>query len=75
MLRDAVKATQDEAGWARVAAVGTHIGNKLSFDARNYGYASLTKLMAATQAFELRDEGTPRVAVRDKRVAPNGAEH
>lgn len=67
MLRDAVKATQDEAGWARVAAVGTHIGNKLSFDARNYGYASLTKLMAATQAFELRDEGTARVAVRDLR--------
>lgn len=65
MLRDAVKATQDETGWARVAAVGTHIGNKLSFDARNYGYATLTKLLAATQAFELRDEGTPRVAVRD----------
>lgn len=69
MLRDAVKATQDETGWARVAAVGTHIGNKLSFDARNYGYASLTKLMAATQAFELRDEGTARVAVCDKRAA------
>lgn len=67
MLRDAVKATKDEAGWARVAAVGTHIGNKLSFDARNYGYASLTKLMAATQVFELRDEGTARVAVRDLR--------
>lgn len=65
MLRDAVKATQDETGWARVAAVGTHIGNKLSFDARNYGYATLTKLLAATQAFELRDEGTARVAVRD----------
>ena len=67
MLRDAIYATQDEAGWARVAAVGTHIGNKLSFDARNYGYASLTKLMAATQMFELRDEGTPKVSVRDKR--------
>ena len=67
VVRDAVKATQDEAGWARVAAVGTHIGNKLSFDARNYGYASLTKLMAATQVFELRDEGTARVAVRDLR--------
>ncbi len=66
MLHDAVKASQDETGWARVAAVGTHIGNKLSFDARNYGYSSLTKLMAATQAFELREEGTPRVAVRDK---------
>lgn len=65
MLRDAVKATQDETGWSRVSAVGTHIGNKLSFDARNYGYATLTKLMAATQAFELRDEGTARVSVRD----------
>ena len=65
MLRDAVKATQDETGWARVAAVGTHIGNKLSFDARNYGYPTLTKLLAATQMVELREEGTPRVAVRD----------
>ena len=66
MLHDAVKAAQDETGWARVSAVGTHIGNKLSFDARNYGYATLTKLMAATQVFELREEGTPRVSVRDK---------
>ncbi|MEX8192656.1 NYN domain-containing protein [Comamonas guangdongensis] len=68
LLRSAVNAVQDEEGWARVGAVGTQIGNKTSFDARNYGYASLTKLLAATQAFELRDEGTPRVAVRDKRL-------
>jgi len=67
LLRDAVNATQDEDGWARVGAVGTQIGNKASFDARNYGYATLTKLLAATQAFEMRDEGTSRVAVRDKR--------
>lgn len=73
MLRDAIKAMQDETGWARVSAVGTHIANKLSFDARNYGYATLTKLMAATQAFELRDEGTPRVAVRDKQPEPPAA--
>ena len=64
-LHDAVKATRDETGWARVSAVGMHIGNKLSFDARNYGYASLTKLLAATKRFELREEGTPRVSVRD----------
>lgn len=68
MLRDAVKATQDEAGWALVGKLGTHIGNKLSFDARNYGYPSLSKLLAAIQAFEFRDEGTSRVAVRDKRM-------
>ncbi|RKJ93973.1 NYN domain-containing protein [Alicycliphilus denitrificans] len=68
LLRYAVQASQDETGWARVGAVGTQIGNKTSFDARNYGYATLSKLLAATQAFEFRDEGTSRVAVRDKRV-------
>lgn len=71
LLRDAVQASQDETGWARVGAVGTQIGNKTSFDARNYGYATLSKLLAATQAFEFRDEGTSRVAVRDKRGARN----
>ena len=69
LLRDAVLASQDETGWARVNAVGTQIGNKASFDPRNYGYASLSKLLAATQAFEFRDEGTSRVSVRDKRAA------
>ena len=68
LLRYAVQASQDEAGWAHVGAVGTQIGNKVSFDPRNYGYSSLSKLLAATQAFEFRDEGTSRVAVRDKRA-------
>jgi uncharacterized protein (TIGR00288 family) len=67
LLRLAVQASEDETGWARVGAVGTQIGNKTSFDPRNYGYATLSKLLAATQAFEFRDEGTSRVAVRDKR--------
>ena len=69
LLRNAVQASQDESGWARVGAVGQQIGNKTSFDSRNYGYATLTKLLTATQAFELRDEGTSRVSVRDKRAA------
>ena len=68
LLRDAVAAVQDETGWARVGAVGTQISNKASFDARNYGYATLTKLLAATEAFDFRDESTSRVAVRDKRT-------
>lgn len=68
LLRDAVNATQDEQGWAHVGAVGTQIANKASFDARNYGYATLTQLLAATEAFEMRDEGSVRVAVRDKRL-------
>lgn len=73
LLRDAVQASADETGWARVGAVGTQIGNKTSFDARNYGYGSLTKLLGATQGFEMRDEGTSKVSVRDKRSArPSG---
>lgn len=67
LLRDAVKTMQDEQGWALIGAVGTQISNKASFDARNYGYATLSKLLAATQSFEMKDEGTSRVAVRDKR--------
>ncbi len=69
LLRDAVHAVADEAGWARVGAVGTQISNKASFDPRNYGYATLSKLLVAIDAFEFRDEGTSRVAVRDKRHA------
>ena len=68
LLRDAVHAVADEAGWARVGAVGTQISNKASFDPRNYGYATLSKLLAATEAFEWRDEGSSRVSVRDRRA-------
>ena len=57
---------QDESGWAKVGAVGTQISNKASFDARNYGYATLSKLLAATNDFEWRDEGTSRVSVRSR---------
>lgn len=67
LLRDAAKAVQDESGWARVGAIGTQIANKASFDSRNYGYPTLSKLIVATEAFDLRDEGTPKIAVRDKR--------
>ena len=73
LLRDAVNAVQDESGWARVGAVGTQISNKASFDPRNYGYATLSKLLAAIDAFEWRDEGTSRVSVRDKRLRKSGA--
>jgi uncharacterized LabA/DUF88 family protein len=67
LLRNAVQAAADENGWARVGAVGQQIGNQASFDSRNYGYATLTKLLAATQLFEMADEGTSQVSVRDKR--------
>jgi uncharacterized protein (TIGR00288 family) len=69
LLRNAVQAAADDEGWARVGAVGTQIANQASFDHRNYGYATLTKLLVATQLFEIVDEGKSTVMVRDKRQA------
>ena len=69
LLRNAVQAAADDEGWARVGAVGQQISNQASFDPRNYGYATLTKLLAATQLFDMADEGKSTVAVRDKRLA------
>ena len=66
LLRASVIACEDEDGWAKVGAVGTHLGNRAPFDSRNYGYATLTKLLVATDSFNLRDEGTSKVCVRDK---------
>jgi len=75
LLRNAVTAAAGDDGWARVGAVGQQIGNQASFDARNYGYATLSKLLVATQLFEFQNEGTSNVMVRDKRHAklPKGA--
>ena len=68
LLRNAVQAAADDEGWARVGAVGTQIANQASFDHRNYGYATLTKLLVATQLFDIADEGKSTVMVRDKRA-------
>ena len=67
LLRRAVAGAADEDGWALVGTVGSHIANQSSFDPRNYGYAKLSKLLDATDLFELRDEGRPTLSVRDKR--------
>nr|WP_309683822.1 NYN domain-containing protein [Polaromonas sp.] len=72
LLRNAVQAAADDEGWARVGAVGTQIANQASFDHRNYGYATLTKLLVATQLFEIADEGKSTVAVRDRRLNKTG---
>jgi uncharacterized protein (TIGR00288 family) len=68
LLRNAVTAAQDDDGWARVGDVGQQIANQASFDPRNYGYATLSKLLREIKLFDFRDEGTSHVAVRDKRL-------
>jgi uncharacterized protein (TIGR00288 family) len=72
LLRNAVQGAADENGWARVGEVGQHIANQSSFDPRNVGYATLSKLLIATQLFEVANEGTSAVAVRDKRLSRTG---
>ena len=69
LLRNAIQRAADDDGWARVSTVGQHIANQSSFDSRNHGYASLTKLLVATQLFDVRDIGKSSMAVRDKRTA------
>ncbi|GAA1406720.1 NYN domain-containing protein [Catellatospora coxensis] len=75
-LRNAIEAASDDDGWADLASVG-HIITKQrpDFDSRNYGYAKLSALMAATSLFEVErrhpGEGKPAVVyTRDKQRRP-----
>lgn len=74
LLRGAVEATSDDAGWANIAAVGTHIANQSSFDSRNYGYRKLSTLIEKTELFDI-EKRNPRgnniydLYIRDKRFA------
>ena len=64
-----MQAAADDDGWSSVNDVRQQIGNQASFDQRNYGYSTLTKLLAAIDLFDFADEGTSRVAVREKQPA------
>jgi uncharacterized LabA/DUF88 family protein len=73
MLRNAVEAGSDDDGWAALGSVGNIITKQRpDFDSRNYGYAKLSDLMAATTLFDLerRVPGDGKAAiiyVRDRR--------
>jgi uncharacterized LabA/DUF88 family protein len=73
MLRNAVEASSDDDGWAPLGGVGNIITKQRpDFDSRNYGYAKLSDLMAATTLFDLerRSPGDGKPAViyaRDNR--------
>ena len=73
LLRSAVEASSDDEGWAHLGGVGNIITKQRpDFDSRNYGYAKLSDLMAATTLFDLerRVPGDGKAAiiyVRDRR--------
>ncbi|MCA1806595.1 MAG: OST-HTH/LOTUS domain-containing protein, partial [Actinobacteria bacterium] len=75
LLRNAVEAASDDAGWAQLSPVGSNIAKQSpEFDPRNYGYAKLSGLVAATELFEIDERalgsgGMKTLFVRDKRNA------
>jgi uncharacterized protein (TIGR00288 family) len=70
ILIQAIDDTSGDDGWANLGGVGSVLSARYpSFDSRNYGYATLTKLLKATELFQLDKEGTSEVAVRDIRQA------
>jgi uncharacterized protein (TIGR00288 family) len=68
LLRNAIESAAGDDGFARVSTVGQRIRNQSSEDPRNYGYATWTKLLKEVDLFELRDEGTQAVSVRDPKA-------
>lgn len=75
LLRNAIEASSDESGWAKLSPVGSNIAKQSpDFDPRNYGYAKLSGLIVATKLFDVEErsagEGKPKtIYVRDKRAA------
>jgi uncharacterized protein (TIGR00288 family) len=63
-LRRAVQQAGGKDGWARIQAVRAALGPRESFSPGDYGHSNLSKLLKATNAFELRNEGSPAVQVR-----------
>lgn len=60
MLRAAVEASEDEAGWASLSVVGKVLGSRRpDFDAREYGFQKLSALFKASELVEHRLIGEP----------------
>jgi len=65
ILRNSVREYSDDDGWANLANCGGLIKRQYSdFDSRTYGYLTLTKLIEATELFEI-----------DRRKTNNGNRH
>ena len=56
LLREAVEAASDDAGWAHLGTVGSNLGRLQSdFDSRTYGFRKLRDLVAAHPGYEVED--------------------
>jgi uncharacterized LabA/DUF88 family protein len=67
LVRSAIDAASDEAGWAHLGSVGTIITKQApDFDPRSYGYSKLSDLVRATELFEI-EKRDKAMLVRDHR--------
>lgn len=71
-LRNAVKASTDEDGWANLGAVGTRIGNEGPFDHRTYGFSKLVNLFEAIDLFEVKRKKNGAHTIISVRIAKIG---
>lgn len=53
-LRDAVKASADDDGWASLGPVGSHIANQSPFNHRSFGFTKLSDMFVAIDLFEIK---------------------
>ncbi len=71
-LRSAVRAAEDDDGWAPLGPVGGHISNQGPFDHRTYGFAKLSDLFAAIDLFELQRTKNGNNTIIRVRLKKNG---
>ncbi|MDH6018852.1 hypothetical protein CWO07_09275 [Vibrio splendidus] len=67
LLRQAIEATEEGGGWAKLGAIGSHISNHASFDQRNYGFKKLGDLFAAIDLFDMKKTNGSVLWIRDKK--------
>jgi len=67
MLRQAVRSSEGDDGWASLRSVGRHISNHASFDQRNYGFKKLSDLFSAIDLFEMKKTNESNFWIRDKK--------
>lgn len=71
-LRNAVKASTDDEGWANLSNIANRINNESPFDHRTYGFKKLADLFEAIDLFEVKREKSSSHTVISVRIAKVG---
>lgn len=71
-LRNAVKASADEEGWANLSNIANRINNESPLDHRTYGFKKLGDLFEAIDLFEVTREKSANHTVISVRIAKVG---